>query len=82
MANKEKGCVKPADGTPKKCVINVVNYNDKNINKGENSIVYDPSKNNGSIIQGIANSVIDWKNWIIPFIILALLNIFYLKKLF
>ena len=82
LANKEKGCVKPADGTPKKCVINVVNYNDKNINKGENSIVYDPSKNNGSIIQGIANSVIDWKNWIIPFIILALLNILYLKKLF
>ena len=82
LANKEKGCVKPADGTPKKCVINVVNYNDKNITKGENSIIYDPSKNTGSIIQGIANSVLDWKNWLIPFVILALLNILYLKKLF
>lgn len=82
LANKEKGCVKPADGTPKKCVINVVNYNDKNITKGENSITYAPSKNNSSIIQGIANSVLDWKNWVIPFVILALLNILYLRKLF
>ena len=80
ISNKEKGCIKPADGTPKKCVINVVKYNDNDNNGNENSIVYDASKSDSPTIRTLINSISNWKNWIIPFIILALLNILYLTK--
>ena len=69
--NKEIGCVKPADGTPKRCLINVVNCREGDVTRRENSIVY---SNNNPYFQEFLN----WKNWVMPFIILSI--IFYLLK--
>ncbi len=87
-ANKEKGCVKPADGTPKKCVINVIKCKEGDVTRRHNSIVYNKGENNhlNSLLNNdlssseiIVNSVKDWKNWIFPFIILLALNYFLLR---
>ncbi len=77
--NKEKGCVKPADGTPKKCVINVVKCKEGDVTRRHNSIVYNNSPSildNSELLKGITN----WKNWIVPFVILLILNIFLVKR--
>ena len=77
--NKEKGCVKPADGTPKKCVINVVKCKESDVTRRHNSIVYNNSPSildNSELLKGITN----WKNWIVPFVILLILNIFLVKR--
>ena len=87
-ANKEKGCVKPADGTPKKCVINVVKCKEGDVTRRHNSIVYDKTGNTQlnqdstdhlSVQAIIIKSVSDWKNWLVPFILLFALNLFFLR---
>lgn len=66
-ANKEKGCIKPADGTPKKCLINVVNCEEGDITRRENSIIYNNSK-----LSTLLTDLFNWKHWIMPTIILTI----------
>lgn len=47
--NKEKGCIRPADGTPKKCLISVVACKDGDITARANSIVYKENFNDKNI---------------------------------
>ena len=76
--NKEKGCVKPADGTPKKCLINVVNCKEGDVTRRENSIIY-----NNTNINCLITEFFNWKNWVMPFMILTILfTIFYKYKIF
>ena len=65
---KEKGCVKPADGTPKKCIINVVACKEGDVTRRENSIIY---KTN-SLKKGF-DGLFEFKNWILPSIIISLI---------
>jgi len=65
---REKGCVKPADGTHKKCFINVVKCRDGDNIRNKNSIVYNTAT-------GYLDDFTNWKNWIGPLIILILINI-------
>lgn len=64
--NKEVGCVRPADGTPKRCLINVINCKEGDVTRRENSIVY---LNNNIQLEEFFN----WKNWVVPFIILTII---------
>lgn len=78
--NKEKGCVRPADGTPKRCLINVVACKDGDVTRRSNSIVYNTDiKESFQSKYGIKSfnleGLFEYKNWIMPFIILVLINI-------
>jgi len=39
-ANKSKGCLAPADGTAKRCVVKVINFHKGDITRRDNSSVY------------------------------------------
>jgi len=69
--NKEKGCVSPADGTPKKCLINVVKCKEGDVTRRENSIIYGKT-----FWQVLKDDYFNFKNWVVPFIILSI--IFYI----
>ena len=65
----EKGCVKPADGTHKKCFINVVTCKEGDNNNKHDTIVYNSTYSEGGI-----SSFTNWKNWVGPLIILIIIN--------
>ncbi len=48
-ANAEKGCVVPADGTPKKCLIDVVKTNKGDVTRREKNETYDETDDNISL---------------------------------
>lgn len=64
--NKEKGCITPADGTPKRCLINVVKCKEGDVTRRTNSIVYNDNN---------YNEYFNYKNWVIPFIIISLIYV-------
>lgn len=68
VKNKEKGCIRPADGTPKRCLIQVVKCNPEDMKKTMNC----------------SNSLMNINNWVGPFIILLIINLILYKygKLF
>ena len=70
--NKEKGCITPADGTPKKCLINVVACKQGDVTRRTNSIVY--KKNS------LDDEILNWRNWVILILTLYLIYVIRIKK--
>ena len=62
VANINKGCIKPADGTPKKCVINIIPCNNGDVTRREGdskfTSFFSDIKNNGNLTQFIVMSLI------------------------
>jgi len=79
--NEEKGCVNPADGTPKKCLVKVINCKGGDITRRENSVVYAENATSTASFFSDYNidTLFDYKNWIIPIIILLFINFIILK---
>jgi hypothetical protein len=73
--NKKKGCISPADGTPRKCVIKIVSFDKGDITRRQENI---------GIISGSSDDYIIFKKrtlLIYTFIILIIiLFIYYIKK--
>ena len=77
--NSEKGCVNPADGTPKKCLVKVINCKKGDVTRRENSIVYNKNKNNENNLENYPQ--FNLKNWIMMVGLLLILNLIILKTI-
>lgn len=77
--NSEKGCVNPADGTPKKCLVKVINCKKGDVTRRENSIVYTKNKNTENSLENYIQ--FNLKNWIMMIGLLLILNLIVLKTI-
>lgn len=76
--NKSKGCVAPADGTAKRCVVKVINFNKGDITRRNKEIVFDDIPNQDEYILLHKNKLY----YIIGGIILIILLIIILIAIF
>ncbi len=74
---EEKGCINPADGTPKKCFIKVIKCKDNEKIENNKITIEENDNNRYKIDLGIFN----YKNWVIPSVLLLIIYLFIFNKI-
>lgn len=75
---KEKGCVNPADGMPKKCFIKVIKCKEGDSIEEHNSLIIDDHK---KISHNNKMDFFNYQNWIVPSLLLLIFYLFIFNKI-